>query len=605
MGYNQKSQVTASDETFCATSLPAVLERSASFAAESDFSHAAHSLRQLLERFREQRFHLAVLGQFKRGKSTMLNALLGEDVLPASIIPVTAVPTFIRAGDERQARISFSDGSPSVEHVAANAAELNEFIAQYVTETANPHNRLHVSQVEVYHPASILREGVVLIDTPGIGSTHRHNTEATLNFIPQCDAALFVTSPDPPVTEVEIEFLQRVLAATSRMFLVLNKVDYLRDADRDKLLAYLQEVLHKQAGMDNGVSVLCVSARAGLEARQNGDEEQWVKSGMSAVETLLVDFLASEKERALAEAIARNASSIIAGMLLEQRLAVQSLKMPLDELQARMEALNSKLAEIRAQNTAVKDMLEGDRKRLEALLEEQAEQLRRRARKHFMQVALDALEQNRFNTDMAQDVLGEVIPTFFEHELGEMSRVFGDQVKKVISRHRQRAEEIVESVRRTAAELFEVPCEAPPVAEEFEVKREPYWVTHQWPVSLGVLPESFWDRLLPLSVRRVRALARMRERIETLVAENVENVRWPTLLNLQKAFRDVSSDLDARLEEAVSATTGAIETAHRRRTAQSELVAAEMELQESRIAELEKLGSELQAVVDGCLKAQE
>jgi len=603
--HNEANQATATDEPFCTRRLSALLERAASFAADSGFEHAADGLGELLDRFREQRFHLAVLGQFKRGKSTLLNALLGEDVLPASVIPVTAVPTFIRAGDDRRARISFSDGSASIEHVAADARELNEFIAQYVTEPANPRNRLHVSQVEVFHPAPILREGVVLIDTPGIGSTHRHNTEATLNFIPQCDAALFVTSPDPPVTEVEIEFLGRVLAGTSRLFLVLNKVDYLRDAERGKLLEYLGEVLRRQAGMEGDVSVLCVSARAGLEARQNGDAEQWARSGMAAVEALLVDFLAGEKERALAQAIARNASAIVADVLLQQRLAVQSLKMPLDELEARLQALKSKLAEIRGQNTALKDMLEGDRKRLEALLEEQAEQLRRRARKHFTQVALDALEQNRFDTDLAQNVLGEVIPTFFEHELGEMSRVFGDQVKKAISRHRRRADEIVESVRRTAAQLFDVACRSLPVAEEFEVKREPYWVTHQWPVSLGVLPESFWDKLLPLGLRRARALARIRDRIETLVAENVENVRWPTLLNLQKAFRDLGADLDARLEEAVAATTGAIEAAYRRRAEQSELVAAEMELQESRVCELERLGSELQAVVDGCLNTRE
>lgn len=466
-------------------------------------------------------------------------------------MPVTAVPTFLRAGDDRRARISFSDGRPSVEHVAADARELNEFIAQYVTEAANPCNRLCVSQVEVFHPASILRQGVVLIDTPGIGSTHRHNTEATVNFIPQCDAALFVTSPDPPITETEIDFLARVLATSSRVLFVLNKVDYLCGADKGKLLEYLKDVLRRQAGMEGDISISCISARAGLEARQNCDAEQWARSGVGAVEGLLVDFLAAEREQALAEAIARRASGIVAALLLEQQLAVQSLKMPLDELEARLEALKSKLVDIRAQHTALKDMLEGDRRRLEALLEEQAEQLRCRARKHFMQVALGALEQNRFDTDLTQKALGEVIPTFFEHELGEMSRVFGNQVKDAISRHRQRAEEIVESVRRTAAELFEVACRSVQTAEQFEVKREPYWVTHRWPVSLGVLPESFWDRLLPQGMRKARAVARMRERIEALVAENVENVRWPTLLNLQKTFRDVGA-----VHAALSVRTG-------------------------------------------------
>ncbi|MDN5344604.1 MAG: hypothetical protein PWQ18_715 [Clostridia bacterium] len=84
-----------------------------------------------------------------------------------------------------------------------------------------------LSQVEVFYPSPLLSKGVVLIDTPGIGSTFRHNTEATLNFLPQCDAALFLVSADPPITEVEVEFLKAVRSRVTHLFFILNKVDYL------------------------------------------------------------------------------------------------------------------------------------------------------------------------------------------------------------------------------------------------------------------------------------------------------------------------------------------------------------------------------------------
>ena len=246
-----------------------------------------------------------------------------------------------------------------MERAAANAEELDEFLSQYVAEEANPANRLGVSHVEVFHPASILRAGVVLIDTPGIGSTHRHNTEATLNFIPQCDAALFVVSPDPPITEVEIEFLKEVRSRISRVFYILSKADYLSDSDRGKILGFLHGVLreHVQAGED--VNVIPVSALMGLEARQRSDEQEWTKSGMRDVETLLLDFLVHDKESALAEAIARKASDIVGDVLLELRLSVQSLKMPLDELEKRLETLGSRLAEADAQRTSEKGYARG------------------------------------------------------------------------------------------------------------------------------------------------------------------------------------------------------------------------------------------------------
>ena len=88
----------------------------------SDFQADAERLGKLAERLQEGRFHLAVLGQFKRGKSTLLNALLGEEVLPAAVVPLTARPTFIRHGEQRRVRVVFEDDRPP-EEVKVDDAE--------------------------------------------------------------------------------------------------------------------------------------------------------------------------------------------------------------------------------------------------------------------------------------------------------------------------------------------------------------------------------------------------------------------------------------------------------------------------------------------------
>ena len=123
--------------------------------------------------------------------------------------------------------------------------ELASHLERYVAEERNPQNRLGVSQVEVNVPVELLKKGVVLIDTPGIGSTHLHNTEATLNFLPQCDAALFLVSADPPITEVEVEFLKKVSSRVPRLFFVMNKVDYLSDAEREEALTFYRHILQE------------------------------------------------------------------------------------------------------------------------------------------------------------------------------------------------------------------------------------------------------------------------------------------------------------------------------------------------------------------------
>lgn len=170
-----------------------------------EFGSYRREAQRLYERLANERFHLAVLGQFKRGKSTLLNALLGSEVLPTSVVPLTAVPAFILWGQSLKARVIYQDAHREEEFSNGTVEDLAVFLSQYVTEENNPRNIKGVSHVEVYYPSPLLEQGVALIDTPGIGSTYQHNTEATLNFLSQCDAALFLVSADPPITEVELK----------------------------------------------------------------------------------------------------------------------------------------------------------------------------------------------------------------------------------------------------------------------------------------------------------------------------------------------------------------------------------------------------------------
>ena len=206
------------------------------------FSSDEGKIQLLKERLNEGRFHLAILGQFKRGKSSLLNAFLGEAILPTSVVPLTAIPTFVEYGQERKITIRYHDNRPPEEYSNKSLDEINKILEAFVTEEGNPENHLGVLQVEILHPAPILKHGVVLIDTPGIGSTFTHNTQATLNFLPQCDAALFVVSADPPLTEVESQFLQNVFPKVSQLFFIFNKIDYLNDREKEAAVGFFKKV---------------------------------------------------------------------------------------------------------------------------------------------------------------------------------------------------------------------------------------------------------------------------------------------------------------------------------------------------------------------------
>ncbi len=564
-----------------------------------EFARDQRRLAELSTRPDEGRFHLAVLGQFKRGKSTLLNALLGDSLLPTSVVPLTAIPTFLRAGPQWQAKVAYVDGHSGEQVTSDQAAGISTFLEQYITEAGNPNNRLGINHVEVSSPSEILARGVVLIDTPGIGSTFRHNTEATLNFLPQCDAALFLVSADPPITEVEVDFLKEVHSKVVRLFFLLNKVDYLSDEERDTAVQFLRHVLRDQVGMSDAVPIFCVSARAGLEAKRRDDAELWAKSGMAEVERHLIDFLASEKAATLRLAIARRVQGIVADVLMRVRLAVRSFQMPLSELQARMNRFEEAIADAQRQRVAAADLLAGDKRRAVARLEEEAEGLRQSARHHLQAVVQESLATaaDKMQEAAAQESLHRVIPAFFEREMGALSLRFTAHVREAIQPHRERASRLIQQVRETAATLFDIPCEDMATCDLFELSDQPYWITDSWDSFLGPVSPEFLDKLLPATLRRARVRKRLMERVEKLVVRNVENLRWSTLQSLERVFCQFGLDLDARLKETIATTHGAMRAAQSRRKEHAHTVAAEIERLETCARELGEIQSSLAGTV--------
>jgi GTPase Era involved in 16S rRNA processing len=535
-------------------------------------------IRGLLDRLSEGRFHLAVLGQFKRGKSTLLNALLGESLLPTAVIPLTAIPTFVRFANERSARVSFSTERAPEEFRGNGPGDINAFLAGYVSEEANPGNRLEVSLVEVTAPCAFLEKGVVLIDTPGIGSTHRHNTEATLNFLPQCDAALFLVSADPPITEVEVEFLKEVGSKVKRLFFILNKIDYLSDDDRDSVIRFCRKIIMDKAGLGEEMRMFPVSARQGLQAAADSDEELWMKSGMKAVDEHLISFLAGEKTRVLREAIAQKAADVLTETVMRLHLEVRSLEMPLAELENRLGVFEKSIVDAERQRLFAGDILAGERKRLMEFLEEQAEILRKRSHAYLEGIAAENLSNTmgELNENRVREAIAGAIPVFFERELGEMSRTFDRRVSESLLAHRQKADELIEAVRKAAAEIFDIPYHPGGTAGGLEMSQEPYWVTHRWHSSLVPIPDEWVDRIMPYRTRLKRIRRRINHQINDLVMFNVENLRWATLQNLDTTFRRFASELDSRLGDTVDATRGAIVAAMERRGKERAMIDGEL-----------------------------
>ena len=547
-------------------------------------------------RLQEERCHLAVLGQFKRGKSTLINALLGAPVLPAAVVPLTSIPTFLHGGEQLTARVTFETGKSDERFAGPDAVALAEFLERFVTEEANPHNRLGVQQAEVTYPATVLQQGLALIDTPGIGSTFRHNTEATLNFLPQCDAALFVVSADPPITEVEVEFLKLVCHKLARVFFILNKTDYLDADERRTAVAFLQRVLREQVGIAESPLIFCTSARQGLAARQNQDAAAWHHSGLAEIERQIVGFLLTEKTDVLNRALSRQTGDILANVQRRLELTARSLQMPVAELDERIRLFEENLVQIEEQRIVFMDRLAKDEKHLADSIRKHTDQLSPKSRTFLERVIQECQDRDGANwsEESARAAIATAIPAFFEREFGAAHELCEQELRDALLPHHRRANELIASVHQFVARLFDLPFESRQQEIALVRAEKPYWRTHKWTfTSIGSIPPSWIDRMLPQRLRHARIRRRIMEQVEYLATRNVGDLQSSTLENLERTVQSFRDALDASLQQAIQANRSALDNARRKRIEDSASTAPEIARLQSAITDLQTLRQRL------------
>ncbi len=305
------------------------LLRLADLAQELGAEPIEEEARELATRVSEGRFYVACVGQFKRGKSTLLNALVGYQVVPTGFVPVTAVPTVIRFGDKLRARIRLRDGS--WRDIAM--ADLKEF----VTEERNPENKKAVEGAEVFVPSPLLSSGMCFVDTPGLGSVFTGNTATTQAFIPHIDAALVVVGADPPIAGEELTLVEAVGKQVQDLILVINKADRTSDPERAAAAKFTREILEKRLHRPMG-EVFEVSAVERMEDR--GPLRDWEK--LQASLEHLVDDSGANLVRAACDRGLQRLSEQLLAVISEDR---DALERPIEESERRIELMKQTINE--------------------------------------------------------------------------------------------------------------------------------------------------------------------------------------------------------------------------------------------------------------------
>ncbi len=241
---------------------------------------------ELVKKLEADRFHLVVVGEFNHGKTTFVNALLSSDLLPVGVTPTTAVIHHLEYADEPSAAVVYE----SQERKVLPIEEVRKYaVSGELGHGGKPGHE--VKYLEVFVPSPILKERIVLVDTPGVNDLSLQRADITYSYIPKSDAVLFLLDAGQPLKESERVFLQEKLLAQSRnkIVFVVTKRDIWDEAEEKEALAYIRTELDK---ILPGAPLFAVSAQRALEEKPE-------QSGMPELVTHLMSFLAEERGRIL------------------------------------------------------------------------------------------------------------------------------------------------------------------------------------------------------------------------------------------------------------------------------------------------------------------
>jgi len=267
-------------------------------------------------------FNLVFLGQYKRGKSSLINALIGEQILPTGVTPVTAIISVIKYDEKSSCIVRKQDGS-------TETIDLKD-IYLFATQEQNPDNTKNVEHLEIRLPSPLLKRGLFLVDTPGISSVFESNTKTTKEFLQSIDAAIVVLGVDPPISYDELDVVREVKGFVREPVFVINKVDKESRESIDTVKNFTVDILKKEFGIENP-AIFCISAKDGLSRKVSYDWQEFLNK---------LEKMVENKSQIITDSYKNTTTRLSNKLLIEIDRLMRALSEPLENTKLKVEKLN-------------------------------------------------------------------------------------------------------------------------------------------------------------------------------------------------------------------------------------------------------------------------
>jgi GTPase SAR1 family protein len=521
-----------------------------------NYTKSGTSLEEIIKKLKEDQVNLVVLGHFNRGKSTFINSLLGEKLLPTSIIPLTSVITLIKYGETLKTRVYFKNKTSQDITV--------EEIANYATESGNPNNKKNVARIEIAFPGAYLKGGVTIVDTPGFSSVYLTNTLITQNYLPQADVAMFLISADPPISQVEFEFLKEIKAFTDKIFILQNKIDQVDEAEKLQSLEFSKRIIETYLGIQN-LKIYPISAKLALEGEINNDPEKVTASLLPEFEKALAEFLLREKGVFTLLVAIHQGLKLLEEVKVAMEMEKTVYRTSHVDLETNVKTFLSHLEGIQQEQKDLRDQIQGKVDRLLKDLKPEPSALEQR---EFVKNAYQAYYEAHQNED--RKTLVQALETCFKQSAREALKVSltpkMEKIRKEFEegavRFAHRIQELSNRVRQLSTELFNIQVEVPQLMESRRSETKTFPTNQQASKTktegLSLFKISTFSLLLPQKYFQGLVWQEMLKNLEGELERTSEQLRQELAEKIQRSAKKLTDIMDQQITTTVENVQNAL-----------------------------------------------
>ena len=444
------------------------LERLRTITKRLKLDSSVELIDDVIDRVKQQAFSVAIVGEFKRGKSTLINALLGADILPADILPCSATLNRVKHGLKPQLKITFKDGRQE----ELELDHLKEYVTKLTPESED--TAATIEEATIYYP--IRHDNVEIIDTPGLNDD-ASMTAVTLSVLPKVEAAVMVMMAPVPFSQYEKDFLENKLLTNDlgRVLFVVNAIDRCDNPeDKERLLANAENRLRKyifnraeeQFGKDSEEykvytkkigtpKVYGIAARQALAAKLNGDENALIESGFAEFQSALEKFLTTGQGAlrlhvAVNRAIASGSEILAAINIQENALAMRQ-----EEFNIAYEKSVAEIATLREKKKEEMRLIdlatENVRYNVRPLLNRLEDNIKQAAEQTIDNVVVEPIDLK--NKKTLSDRLGKAVSNSVQNVGQQMANQIQSEIQQGLEREVDRLKDFAESVDQTLKQI--------------------------------------------------------------------------------------------------------------------------------------------------------